>query len=231
MSILKAENLKFFYSKDSKDIPILEDITIEFEKGKMYAIIGESGSGKTTTLSLLGALDIPKEGKILYNNIDIKKIGYANYRRKNISMVFQNYNLIKYMNSIENVMTAIQIQGSSNSIIKDKKVNKKEYIIKTLLSLGINEENMRRKVLELSGGQQQRVAIARALVKNTDIILADEPTGNLDKDTTKEILDIFKKLAHEQGKCVIIVTHSANVSNAADVVLKVEDRKIKIIKD
>jgi putative ABC transport system ATP-binding protein len=221
MNILKVENLGFSYNQNNKQFEILKDVNVEFEKGKLYAIVGESGSGKTTALSLLGALDNPNSGSIIYKEQDIKKIGYTKYRRDNVALVFQNYNLIKYMNAIENVVTAMDI--------KKDKIDKNKKAIETLAKLGIDEEDMKRSVLQLSGGQQQRVAIARALVKDTDMILADEPTGNLDEQTTSEILDIFISLAHKYDKCVIIVTHSNYVSSKADVVYKVSNKSISKI--
>lgn len=225
MSKLEIKNLDFSYKANNKTNEILKNINIQFEVGKVYAIVGESGSGKTTTLSLLGALDIPDSGSIMYDDKDIKKIGYTNYRKNNISLVFQNYNLIKYMNAIENVIVAIDIKNSRNLSAKEKL----NYAVETLKSLGISEDNMKRPILELSGGQQQRVAIARALVKDTDVILADEPTGNLDEETTNEILEILINLAHKNNKCIIIVTHSANVSKNADVVVKVAKKTLTVI--
>lgn len=218
MSILKIENLGFSYNQNNKQFEILKDVNIDFEKGSLYAVVGESGSGKTTALSLLGALDIPNKGSIIYKDEDIKKIGYTKYRRDNVALVFQNYNLIKYMDAIENVVAAMDIKGY--------KGNKKNKAIETLSKLGIDEDDMKRSILQLSGGQQQRVAIARALVKDTDMILADEPTGNLDEQTTSEILDIFTDLAHKYDKCVIIVTHSSQVSSRADVIYKVSNKNI-----
>ncbi len=218
MSILKLKNVGFSYNTNQKQLEILKGINIDFEKGKLYSIIGESGSGKTTTLSLIGALDTPSEGQILYEDEDIRKIGYVKYRKEKISLVFQNYNLIKYMNAIDNVIVAMDI-------VKYKG-NKKQKATEVLESLGLKEEDMSRNILQLSGGQQQRVAIARALVKDSSIILADEPTGNLDEQTTEEILEIFINLAHKYEKCVILVTHSNQVSSKTDVIYKVKNKQI-----
>ena len=169
----------------------------------------------------MGALDEPKEGNILYNDKGLKKIGYTKYRRM-ISFVFQSYNLINYMTGIENVITGMEIS-------KSHKKERKQTAIKLLKDLGLTEEEMKRRVNRLSGGQQQRVAIARALASDADVILADEPTGNLDKNNAKEIIDILKKLAKEQGKCVIVVTHSNQVSEMSDVVLEIDEGKLKEI--
>ena len=187
----------------------------------MYSIVGPSGSGKTTLLSLMGALDNPKDGKILYQDKEIKKIGYTKYRRK-IAFVFQSYNLINYMNGIENVIVGMDIS-------KSHKKERKQTAIKLLKDLGLTEEEMKRRVNKLSGGQQQRVAIARALASETDLILADEPTGNLDKKNAKEIINIFKDLAKKNNKCVIVVTHSNQVSEMSDVVLQIDDGKLNKI--
>ena len=188
---------------------ILNNISMEFEKGKFYTILGVSGSGKTTLLSLLAGLDEPQSGKILYNNQDIREKGYENHRKNNVSLIFQNYNLIDYMTPLENL----------------KIVNPKAD--KTILNeLGLKDDEIKRNVLKLSGGQQQRVAIARTLVANSPVILADEPTGNLDSDTEEEIIEILKTSAHKHGKCVIVVTHSKDLANKSDVILELKDKKL-----
>ncbi len=216
--VLKLDNISYGYDNTRK---ILDEVTYEFNKNVMYSIVGPSGSGKTTLLSLMGALDNPKDGKILYQDKEIKKIGYTKYRRK-IAFVFQSYNLINYMNGIENVITGMDIS-------KSHKKERKQIAIKLLKDLGLTEEEMKRKINRLSGGQQQRVAIARALASDTDLILADEPTGNLDKKNAKEIIDIFKNLAKKNNKCVIVVTHSNQVSEMSDVVLQIDDGKLNKI--
>lgn len=216
--VLKLKNLSYGYDSSRK---ILDDVSYEFNKNIMYSIVGPSGSGKTTLLSLMGALDNPKSGSILYQDKEIKKIGYTKYRRK-IAFVFQNYNLINYMSAIENVIVGMEIS-------KSHKKDRKETAIRLLKEVGLKEEEMKRKVNRLSGGQQQRVAIARALALDTELILADEPTGNLDKKTTKEIIDIFKDLAKKKNKCIIIVTHSSQVSEMSDIVLQIDDGKLNKI--
>ncbi len=210
MDILEIKNVTYNYSKSSEKV--LSSVNQNFEIGKFYAIIGKSGAGKSTLLSLLAGLDKPQKGQILFNGNDIEKDGYSNHRKNNISLVFQNYNLIDYLTPIENV----------------RLVNKKasETI---LFELGLDKSQINRNVMKLSGGQQQRVAIARALVSEAPIILADEPTGNLDVDTASEIIEILKKLAKERNKCVIVVTHSKEVANSADIVLELRDRKLKKI--
>lgn len=216
--VLKLDNVSYGYDNTRK---ILDQVTYEFNKNVMYSIVGPSGSGKTTLLSLMGALDNPKDGKILYQDTEIKKIGYTKYRRK-IAFVFQSYNLINYMNAIENVIVGMDIS-------KSHKKERKQTAIKLLKDLGLTEDEMKRRVNRLSGGQQQRVAIARALASDTDLILADEPTGNLDKKNAKEIINIFKDLAKKANKCVIVVTHSNQVSEMSDVVLKIDEGKLNKI--
>ena len=206
MSILALNKVNYSYTNGKK---ILNNISMEFEKGKFYTILGVSGSGKTTLLSLLAGLDEPQSGKILYNNQDIREKGYENHRKYNVSLIFQNYNLIDYMTPLENL----------------KIVNPKAD--KTILNeLGLKDDEIKRNVLKLSGGQQQRVAIARTLVANSPVILADEPTGNLDSDTEEEIIEILKTSAHKHGKCVIVVTHSKDLASKSDVILELKDKKL-----
>ena len=206
MSILALNKVNYSYTNGKK---ILNNISMEFEKGKFYTILGVSGSGKTTLLSLLAGLDEPQSGKILYNNQDIREKGYENHRKNNVSLIFQNYNLIDYMTPLENL----------------KIVNPKAD--KTILNeLGLKDDEIKRNVLKLSGGQQQRVAIARTLVANSPVILADEPTGNLDSDTEEEIIEILKTSAHKHGKCVIVVTHSKDLASKSDVILELKDKNL-----
>lgn len=207
MKILEIKNLTYSY-KDSKE-KVLANVNESFEEGKFYAIIGKSGSGKSTLLSLLAGLDEPDSGKILFNGENIQEIGYTNHRKNNISLVFQNYNLIDYLSPLENIHLV------NNQAQQD-----------ILLELGLSEHQIKRNVMKLSGGQQQRVAIARALVSSAPVILADEPTGNLDENTASEIIEILKKLAKERSKCVIVVTHSKEVARAADIVFELKNKKL-----
>ena len=206
MSILALNKVNYSY-KNGKSV--LSDVSMEFEKGKFYTILGVSGSGKSTLLSLLAGLDEPKSGAVLYNNEDIKIKGYEKHRKNNISLIFQNYNLIDYMTPLENLK------------IVNPKVNKK-----ILNNLGLADDEINRNVLQLSGGQQQRVAIARTLVTDSPVILADEPTGNLDSGTEDEIIEILKTSAHKHGKCVIVVTHSKELAKKSDVILVLKNKKL-----
>lgn len=219
MAILSLENVSYHYIDGREKLQILEDCSYEFEKGKFYTILGPSGSGKTTTLALGGGLDKPIKGKIKYEGKDIKKIGLTKFRQKYISIVFQSYNLITYMTALQNVTIGMEIA---------KQKGDKEKALSVLKDLGIKENEGNRPVLKLSGGQQQRIAIARALARDVDLILADEPTGNLDVDTERDIIDIFKELANED-KCIIVVTHSEAIAKRSDVVLTLKDKKIEEI--
>lgn len=210
MSVLEIKNVNYGYSNSKEKI--LSSVNQKFELGKFYAIIGKSGAGKSTLLSLLAGLDKPKKGQILFENEDIEKTGYSNHRKNNISLVFQNYNLIDYLSPLENIRLV--------------NPNAPEDI---LLQLGLDKSQIKRNVMKLSGGQQQRVAIARALVSEAPVILADEPTGNLDASTASEIIDVLKKLAKERNKCVIVVTHSKEVAAAADIVLELAGKNLKVL--
>ncbi|MEO1782291.1 ABC transporter ATP-binding protein [Enterococcus diestrammenae] len=213
MPLLAAQNIDYYYQDGDQRRFILKDTTVAFEKGQFYAILGQSGSGKTTFLSLLAALDTPKSGEIQYKEKNIQQIGYESYRRNDISIIFQSYNLIPYLTGVENVLVPMAI--TDNQLPDDQKTvayNLLDYI-------GITREKANRLVNQLSGGEQQRVAIARALATNVDIIMADEPTGNLDEEMEQEIVEIFKELAHTHDKCVIVVTHSNEIAQQADEVL------------
>ena len=213
MAILETKNVSYFYQDGDQRRFILKDTTVGFEKGKFYTILGQSGSGKTTFLSLISALDEPKEGEILFEGNYIKQIGYENFRRNKIGIIFQSYNLIPYLTAVENVMVPM-------SITENKLPENPEVVAYNLLDyIGIVLTKANRPVNKLSGGEQQRVAIARALATNVDVILADEPTGNLDEEMELEIVDIFKTLAHEHNKCVIVVTHSNEIAAMSDETL------------
>jgi len=210
-ALLEFENVSYSYANGGKKIDILNNASVAFENGTFYTILGPSGSGKTTALAIAGALDVPDSGKVLFGGQDIRKVGLTRHRKKNVSLIFQNYNLINYMTALENVIMAMEIAGSY-------KGSRKQQAFKLLAELGLTEDESKRNVMKLSGGQQQRVAIARALASDADVILADEPTGNLDTNTAKEITAIFQKLAHEYNKCVIVVSHSNEVAEKSDKV-------------
>ena len=210
MSLLETKHVDYYYQDGDQRRYILKDASVAFEKGKLYSILGQSGSGKTTFLSLISALDAPKEGSVLLEDKDIKEIGYDYFRRNKISIIFQSYNLVPYLTAAENVLVPMSITDN------ELPANHQEVAYNLLDYIGITKEKANRLVNQLSGGEQQRVAIARALATNVDIILADEPTGNLDEEMEQEIVDIFKELAHTHNKCVIMVTHSNEIAQQAD---------------
>ena len=201
------KNVSYAYEKGKA---VLQNVSAELETGKMYAILGPSGSGKTTLLSLLGGLDVPTQGGVLFDGEDITAKGLEHHRRNNISLIFQSYNLIDYMTPVENVRLTAKLDAAP-----------------ILERLGLEQDEITRNVLKLSGGQQQRVAIARALASDAPVILADEPTGNLDADTAEEITAILKESAHTFGKCLVVVTHSGEVAKQADVVLEIKRGHLK----
>lgn len=208
MSILEVKGLQYSYENKKR---VLRGINAQMEQGKMYAILGPSGCGKTTLLSLLGGLDSPSSGQILCQGEDIAKTGLADHRRSHVAFIFQSYNLIDYLTPVENVaLTA------------------KHPPLPILEQLGLTAEEAKRNVLKLSGGQQQRAAIARALASDAQVILADEPTGNLDEDTAAEITAILKESAHNSGKCVVIVTHSNELAKEADLVFRLRKGELQI---
>ncbi len=202
MSIMELKGARYSYHNKRN---VLKNINTVFEKGKIYAIVGSSGCGKTTLLSLLGGLDNPTGGEIIYDGQNIEKIGLAFHRKNNVAFIFQSYNLIDYLTPLENVSLTAKLAPQT-----------------ILERVGLTKEESKRNVLKLSGGQQQRVAIARALASDADIILGDEPTGNLDEDTAVEIIEILKECAHQMNKCVIVVTHSNNFAKQADIVLRLK---------
>ena len=210
MAILKVEGLSYSYQDGGRTRVILDTIDYQFNDGLFYTILGESGSGKTTFISLIAGLDNADYGDIIFKDQNIKKIGLTKYRRSDMGIIFQEYNLIPYMTAVENITSAMSIAGDK----EDKLV-----ALELLKRVGISKDISNRKVTTLSGGEKQRVAIARSLVGNKKIIIADEPTGNLDKKTSDAIIDIFVKLAHEENKCVIVVTHSQDLANKSDVQL------------
>ena len=221
--MLKLDKINYSYIDGGNKRVILDDLSYEFEAGKFYTILGPSGSGKTTLLSLIAGLDTTQGGNIYFENEDINKMGLDKYRRNKMTIVFQQYNLITYLSGLENVLLAMtESEGEKPKNLKDT-----AYLL--LEKFGIVRTKADRLVNKLSGGEQQRVAIARAIAKNVNLIFADEPTGNLDSQTEKEIIKIFKMLAEEYGKTVIVVTHSDTVAQLADSRLRLEDGVLKEI--
>ncbi|WP_291581418.1 ABC transporter ATP-binding protein [Clostridium sp. UBA6640] len=220
MNVLALKDVSYQYEGTKKSV--LKKVNATFEEGKVYTIIGKSGSGKSTLLSLVSGLDVCTNGEILYGGESLKTLDRDVYRAKSIGVIFQSFNLITNMAAIENIVLSMNISGVRE---KDKKT-----VAYTLLEkVGIDRETADRKVLKLSGGEQQRVGIARALSHNPDVLIADEPTGNLDSDTEADVLRILTSLAHDEGKSVIIVTHSKKVTSIADEVWGMKDGNLSLI--
>lgn len=215
MEILKLENVSYQYEKNHD---VLHNLSFVFETGKVYAIKGKSGSGKTTLLSLLSGLEKPTSGQVLYQGKNLKTMDLDKYRSHEIGIVFQSFNLLPNLTAVENIILSMDINHLN---VKDKKA----YALELLEKVGLNRQMGERRILKLSGGEQQRVAIARSLSYQPQLILADEPTGNLDAETEKEIIDILLHLAHRENKCVIIVTHSNQVAKKADLVFEIKKSK------
>lgn len=211
MSIMEIKGVRYSYDNKRN---VLKGVSAELDAGKMYAILGPSGCGKTTLLSLLGGLDSPLEGQILFEGQDIETIGFAAHRKNNVAFIFQSYNLIDYLTPRENVALTSKLPPQP-----------------VLERVGLTEEESKRNVLKLSGGQQQRVAIARALASDAKVILADEPTGNLDEDTAAEITAILKECTRQMNKCVVIVTHSNELARQADVLFRLKKGDLQVIEN
>lgn len=207
--ILRVNDLSYEYKDGNRKRVILDHADIAFETGKIYSITGESGSGKTTFLYCIGGMDPSYQGEILYKGEELKTIGLEKYRRKDVSMVFQNYNLIPYLSALQNIYVAVDISENVKSI--DAKQAKA-----ILKKLGISSKQAKMKVSSLSGGEQQRIAIARSLALNAKLIICDEPTGNLDYETGMNVMRIFMDLAHNEDTCVIMVTHNSELAEMCD---------------
>jgi putative ABC transport system ATP-binding protein len=222
MKCLELVNVTYRY--DGGTDTVLKQVSVSFESGKVYAVVGQSGAGKSTLLSLISGLDTCKDGDILYAGKNLRDLDRDEYRSKSVGVIFQGYNLLLNSTAAYNITLSMNI---SESGIKGKgRGAKKDYAYALLNRVGIDRETADRKILKLSGGEQQRVGIARALSHNPDVIIADEPTGNLDAETEKAVLDILSRLAHEDNKCVIIVTHSENVTAIADEVVGISDGRL-----
>ena len=213
MSTLTLLNVSYKYEGSNKTI--FNDVNMQFEPGRVYTIVGKSGAGKTTFLSLLSGLDIATGGRIEYGGENLAVINRNRYRAQKAGIIFQSLNLLPNATAIDNIILSMNISGMSG-------IDKKERALELLKKVGISPEKAYRRILKLSGGEQQRIGIARALAHDPVLIVADEPTGNLDKDTEIKVLKIFESLAHEEGKCVIIVTHSKRVTTIADEVWGLE---------
>ena len=214
MPELKLENVSYQYKHG--DRKVVSEVTCLFEDGKLNSVLGPSGSGKTTLLSLMAGLDQPTQGQIYIDGESLANLDLDQYRRERVSMIFQAFQLFPLLTALENVCFPMQLNGISKDEIPEK--------AKSLLSsVGITEDKFKRYPANLSGGEQQRVAIARTLATGAHVLLADEPTGNLDKANGDKLIEILGQLAHEQGYCVIIVTHDPSIAERSDKVWRMSD--------
>lgn len=217
--MLTVKNLTHWYGQADK--PLYENVDLSFDSDKVYTIVGASGSGKTTFLSFIAGLDKPQKGDIFLDGKNIKKIGATNYRKHKVAIVFRQYNLLTYMSALDNILTALSVTDSGHK-------GEKQYVLDSLKSVGIEEADAKKNVQKLSGGQQQRVAIIRAMLVDANIVIADEPTGNLDGENSAMIIKLFQDLAHEHHKTVIIVTHDPKIADQGDVKISLEDREFVV---
>lgn len=219
MSMLEIKNLKKYYGEDESLVKALDGINLLVKKGEFVAIVGSSGSGKSTLLNMIGGLDIPSEGTVIVDGNEISKMSDEDqtiFRRRQIGFIFQNYNLVPMLNVYENIILPIELDGNE--------ANKK--FIDNIISLLHLESKTKSYPNMLSGGQQQRVAIARALASKPSIILADEPTGNLDSKTGQEVLGLLKLTAEQFDQTIVMITHNLEVAQLADRIIRIEDGKI-----
>ena len=219
MSILQLDKVSYEYRNKHQTVKAVNEFSYEFNQGLFYAITGKSGSGKTTLLSLMVGLDVPTEGVIKYEGTDLEEMNMDKYRRDCVSLIYQDFNLFPLLNILENVMYPLKLKGQKTSECKMLAMEK-------LKMVGLEESYYKRYPSMLSGGEQQRVAIARALVTGSSILLADEPTGNLDTENGNNIVSILKDLAHNNKFCVIVVTHDLDIASVADKTLSLRDGRL-----
>lgn len=217
---LTADDVSYSYVSKYQKVEAVKNVSCSFEEGKFYAIMGRSGSGKSTFLSLLAGLDVPTKGEIIYDGKSLSSINRDHYRRDIASVIYQSYNLFPLLTVLENVMYPMELKGKTRQ--KSARIASK-----LLLEVGLDEKLQHKFPQMLSGGEQQRVAIARALGVSGRILLADEPTGNLDSSNEKMVVELIKSLAHGQGYTAIVVTHNAYVASQADMVYTMSDGELK----
>lgn len=221
MERIKAESVSYSYQNKYQTVEAVKDVTCTFETGKMYVITGESGSGKSTFLSLLAGLDIPKNGTITVDGEDLSRIDRDAYRREKVAVIYQAFHLFPLLTALENVMYPLEIQGVAR---KEARERAKEY----LREVGIDEKKFGKYPRMMSGGEQQRTAVARAMASGGRIILADEPTGNLDTENEEKIVELLISLAHDRDFTVIMVTHNRQIADRADVRLVMKDGRMNV---
>ena len=216
MSVIELHDVKYVYRSQYQHVEALRGITFAFEAGRVYAVMGSSGGGKTTLLSLMAGLDVPTEGEVLCEGVSTADIDLEQYRRERVAVIYQDFRLFPLLTAAENVMYPMELRGM-------KPAEAKKHAAELIGKVGLPETVLDRFPAMLSGGEQQRVAIARALGMETKVLLADEPTGNLDSKNSENIFSILKDLAHEDGYCVVIVTHDGELGKRADETLRLQD--------
>ena len=221
MERIKVESVSYSYQNKYQTVEAVKDVTCTFETGKMYVITGESGSGKSTFLSLLAGLDIPKNGTITVDGEDLSRIDRDAYRREKVAVIYQAFHLFPLLTALENVMYPLEIQGVAR---KEARERAEEY----LKEVGIDEKKFGKYPRMMSGGEQQRTAVARAMASGGRILLADEPTGNLDTENEEKIVELLISLAHDRDFTVIMVTHNRQIADRADVRLVMKDGRMKV---
>lgn len=216
MSLLQLNNVSYTYKNRYQSVDAVKSVSAEFERGNFYVIIGRSGSGKTTLLSLMAGLDLPTSGEVVFDNRTTYRMNRDKYRREDVTVIYQHFNLFPLLTVLENVMYPMELRGMKTSEAKKRAAQ-------MIAEVGLPETTHKRYPSMLSGGEQQRVAIARALASGSRVILADEPTGNLDTENGNNIIEILQRLAHEQGYCVIVVTHDMEIAKRADHLITMHD--------
>jgi len=216
MALLNVENASFTYQNKSQTVRAVKDVTCSFDEGRAYAIVGKSGSGKTTLLSLLAGLELPTEGAVFFEGKATADMDCDLYRRDHAAVIYQSYNLFPLLTAQENVLYPLKLRGVDGKTALD-------LAQKELKAVGIQPDQFKRFPSQLSGGEQQRVAIARALAAGNRIVLADEPTGNLDITNGEQVVEILLRLAHEEGRCVIVVTHDLEIASQMDEIYMMRD--------
>ncbi|MBQ9748802.1 MAG: ABC transporter ATP-binding protein [Clostridia bacterium] len=215
MKILDLNGISYDYTTKAGKVHALKEATASFETGVVYAIVGRSGSGKSTLMSLMAGLDVPRDGDVRYRGESLLSMDRDRYRREHVGMIFQSYYLLPQLTAVENVELSLELANYRG--------NKRARAEEMLTLVGIRREQFRKRSTQFSGGEQQRIAVARAIAADPELILADEPTGNLDNENSMNIVEILTELAHRYGKCVIIITHAAEVAERADRVLRMDD--------
>lgn len=224
MERIKVESVSYSYQNKYQTVEAVKEVTCTFETGKMYVITGESGSGKSTFLSLLAGLDIPKNGTIIVDGEDLSRIDRDAYRREKVAVIYQAFHLFPLLTALENVMYPLEIQGVAR---KEARERAEEY----LKEVGIDEKKFGKYPRMMSGGEQQRTAVARAMASGGRILLADEPTGNLDTENEEKIVELLISLAHDRDFTVIMVTHNRQIAERADVRLVMKDGRMQVLSE